>query len=106
MAFFNSKTADSHAYMDLFVPQLGLFHLSVGSFSSLISIFTVNIGSFQLRRAFFRSYTSNAELTGNVAYRHRNIFHFSPKVGRKDDVYDYSNRFNTESSCFTQPQNF
>ena len=98
MAFFNSKTADSHAYMDLFVPQLGLFHL--------ISIFTVNIGSFQLRRAFFRSYTSNAELTGNVAYRHRNIFHFSPKVGRKDDVYDYSNRFNTESSCFTQPQNF
>lgn len=32
MAFFNSKTADSHAYMDLFVPQLGLFIPQLGLF--------------------------------------------------------------------------
>lgn len=42
MAFFNSKTADSHAYMDLFVPQLGLFHLSVGPFSSLSWVFFIS----------------------------------------------------------------
>lgn len=51
MAFFNSKTANSHADLDSFVSKMGFF-------SSQITIFMVNMGSFRSIWAFFRSDTT------------------------------------------------
>lgn len=49
--FFNRKSANSHADLDFFISKMGFF-------SSQITIFMVNIGSFRSIWAFFHSDTT------------------------------------------------